>query len=157
MENRYMKAYISGRPLHEEYDSFWMKHPFMPSGRKAKIFAPFDALKGYDDCIASKEVLYEPMREPADQDSINIRLNTLHTLTYNSRIARINKPVVSVTYYVPCTDPNSSAYGIMGRYVTVKGICRQVSLDIVQVDEQKISIPCILSLSGDVFERCDMS
>ena len=155
MKDRYTKAYARGRPHHVEYDAFWLQHPFMPSGHKAKIFAPFDALKGYDECIASKEVLYEPMREPS-QD-IDLRLNILCSLTPNSKIARINRPAVSVTYYVPCSDPNSSAFGFMGQYCTRNGICLRVNLDSILIDDQLIPISSIYSIDGTVFKECDAS
>ena len=55
---RYKEVLRRGRPKHEKYDSFWIRHPPMPTSRWAKIFAPFDALYGFDDRIAGKEVLY---------------------------------------------------------------------------------------------------
>ena len=33
---------------------------------------------------------------------------------------------VRITYYVLCTDPNSEAYGLLGRYRLLTGICRKV-------------------------------
>lgn len=38
-----------GRPIHEKYDEFYQKHPFMSISKRAKIFAPFDALKGFGE------------------------------------------------------------------------------------------------------------
>ena len=57
-----------GRPRHEKYDAFWCRHPPMDPGRRAKIFAPFDALVGFDDAIASKQVLYEPKRRLSEEE-----------------------------------------------------------------------------------------
>ncbi len=42
------------RPVHTQEDLFSHRHPKMPLSQRAKIFAPFDALKGYRDRL--KEV-----------------------------------------------------------------------------------------------------
>ena len=54
---KYRDIFMRGRPRHEKYDSFYIKHPPMPASRWAKIFAPFDALYGFDERIASKKVV----------------------------------------------------------------------------------------------------
>lgn len=53
-------AFRHGRPQHQLYDEFWLKHPPMDREHRAKIFAPFAALKGFEECIANaeKEVPY---------------------------------------------------------------------------------------------------
>ena len=48
---RYKTLFLMGRPRHEKYDDFWRKHPPMDHVHRAKIFAPFDALAGFDDII----------------------------------------------------------------------------------------------------------
>ena len=52
---RYRNVYEKGKPTHEKLDSFSIKHPPMDLSRRAKIFSPFDALKGFSEAIASKE------------------------------------------------------------------------------------------------------
>ena len=59
---RYAKTAARGRPRHEKYDTFYMKHPAMNIGKRAKIFSPFDALKGFNDAVASKEIKYVERR-----------------------------------------------------------------------------------------------
>ncbi len=49
---RYRATAKKGRPLHEKTDSFYAKHPPMELSRRAKIFSPFDALKGFSDELA---------------------------------------------------------------------------------------------------------
>ena len=55
---RYAEAFRKGRPCHEAQDSFWRKHPSMDPGKRAKIFAPFDALRGFS---ASSSVANSPV------------------------------------------------------------------------------------------------
>lgn len=100
------------------------RHPLMDAGQRAKIFAPFAALRGFDQAILSKDVQYEERRllSNDERNELNRRLNILHDLTFNGRTARENKPVATVTYYVTCDDRNSEAYGMLGSYSTVTDI-----------------------------------
>lgn len=50
---KYRKLFLHGRPKHEKFDDFWRKHPPMGTVHRAKIFAPFDALVGFDEAIES--------------------------------------------------------------------------------------------------------
>ena len=100
---KYTAAFLSGRPQHHRFDDFSRKHPKMDRRRRAKIFAPFDALDGYSDSIDSKNVEYVERieLEEADRIELNRRLQILRTLTYNSKMARANQVKVSVRYYTP--------------------------------------------------------
>ena len=52
---RYRDVLLKGKPKHDRTDSFSIKHPAMDPGRRAKIFSPFDALKGFNDELAKSE------------------------------------------------------------------------------------------------------
>ena len=56
---RYKQVYEKGKPKHLPYDSFSIKHPAMDLSRRAKIFSPFDALKGFDEELASTQIKVE--------------------------------------------------------------------------------------------------
>lgn len=69
---RYQSVYEKGRPLHKPTDSFSLKHPSMDLSRRAKIFNPFDALKGFSGELFKTEMSvldgffndgYEPVEE----------------------------------------------------------------------------------------------
>ena len=115
------------RPSHNG-DSFSLKHPKMTTEHRAKIFAPFAALNGFEEHVRSKEIPYVMKRElDADEEwALNRKLCILHALTLNSRLARLNHVMVTVEYYIPCSDPNHDAYGRMGLYKTVTGMVRRV-------------------------------
>lgn len=51
----YREVFFRGKPRHDRDDAFRIRHPQMDPGRRAKIFAPFDALKGFDEAIAETE------------------------------------------------------------------------------------------------------
>ena len=60
---RYKDVYLKGKPQHSKTDPFRLRHPSMDVRKRAKIFAPFNALKGYNEAVAAKNVLYEDKRE----------------------------------------------------------------------------------------------
>ena len=43
------------RPVHNG-DAFSKRHPKMPRGQRAKLFAPFDALSGFDETMDAETV-----------------------------------------------------------------------------------------------------
>ena len=51
----YRDVWKKGRPRHEGMDLFRIRHPRMDCGRRAKIFAPFDALRGFRDAVKAEE------------------------------------------------------------------------------------------------------
>ena len=120
---RFKNVAEKGRPRHSGWDSFTVKHPPMPPEHWAKIFSPFDALRGFGDFIASKEVEYSARRELNEDDEaeLNRRLSILHGLTWNSRMARRNSVRVTVRHYVPCGDKNSFAWGKAGSVIETDG------------------------------------
>ena len=124
---RYGDIIMQGRPVHNG-DLFSRRHPKMTPQHRAKIFAPFAALVGFEEHIRSKEIQYVPRHElDADEEwKLNHMLNALHNLTANSRLARANSVIVSIEYYVPCTDLNNDAYGRKGLYETVTGVVHRV-------------------------------
>lgn len=151
---RYMDVFMKGKPQHVGADLFRSRHPGMELGRRAKIFAPFDALRGFGEAVASKDVLYEDRKElsEGERDELNRRLAKLRELTVNSRAARANKVRVSVKYYVECSDMNSESYGIRGRYEQMTGICRSVDPDVTRticVDDAVILIEDICAIERE--------
>ena len=88
---RYSRTYQKGKPVHDRFDAFSMRHPAMPLEKRAKIFAPFDALKGFDEAIAAKDIRYEERTELSEEDmhQLNIKLDILHRLTINGTKAAL--------------------------------------------------------------------
>ena len=143
---KYQDALRRGRPIHEKWDEFWMKHPPMPASRWAKIFSPFDALAGFDEAIKSKEELYV-QRIELDEDertNLNRTISVLHDLTWNSRMAKANHVVVSVTFFIPCADRHNSAFYLgKGKYETVTGVvlCVEDNALLLRTNSGKHSVP----------------
>lgn len=156
---RYREVFLKGKPRHDQYDPFRARHPRMNRGHRAKIFAPFDALKGFNEAVSAKDVLYEDRIELNSEDSeeLDRRLSILHNLTYNSRMARANRVQVSVTYYQPCQDKEHDAYGRRGQYQTITGICWNVDAEVertITIDRIRLSLDDVIRIEapGDVFK-----
>ena len=151
---KYKSVYLKGKPVHRELDPFSLKHPAMDRGKRAKIFSPYDALKGFSDAVAAKDVLYISKPELTDEEKteINEKLVILSSLTRNGRMARENHIAVTVEYFSPCTDRNSSAYGVKGQRVSLKGICRRVDSTLsrsITIDQATVRFDDILAIRVD--------
>lgn len=157
---RYREVFLKGKPKHDRLDSFRIRHPQMDVGKRAKIFAPFDALRGFNFAIMCKNELYtdKVILSPEDAEELSRRLDVLHNLTFNGQMARENRVQVTVTYYDSCHDENHEAYGLQGQYKTITGICWKVDAEVNQtiiVNDKKIQIEDILKIesTGTVFEK----
>ena len=149
---KYREVYLTGRPVHGVLDPFEQRHPKMDLGKRAKIFAPFSALRGFDGEVASKEVPYVEKAELSAEDAavLSRRLQLLYQRTRNSRMVRSQPVTVTASFFVPCSDPNSSAYGLLGQYRTVTGVCRLVDPEerrVLRIDDTWISFDDLLRLS----------
>lgn len=148
---RYRDVFLLGKPQHDRNDRFSIKHPKMNVGRRAKIFSPFDALKGFNEAVAAKEIHYSNQIELSeeDQEEINRKLTVLHNLTCNSRKARQNQVEVIVTYYIPCSDVNHDAFELQGVYKTINDVCWKVDHEIkkeIVVGQKRIPFERILQI-----------
>ncbi len=125
---QYSSALSRGRPRHGRCDEFSLRHPPMQLERRAKIFSPFAALKGYEEAVDAKRRLYVEKRElnEEEQAALDRALACLHERTRNLRAARANQVRARVTYYVPCADENHEAYGCRGSYETAEGVVWRV-------------------------------
>lgn len=148
---RYREIFYRGKPRHAKTDPFRIRHPSMDLGRRAKLFAPFDALKGFGDAVSAKKEIYESRRElnEGDQAELDRRLHIL-----KSRCpARVR-----VTFYVPCQDENSEAWGKGGQYHTLSGICLKVDEQIgrcLLMEGERISFSDLYCLESEegLFDR----
>lgn len=159
---RYREVFLHGRPRHDQDDRFSIKHPNMPPGHRAIIFAPFAALRGFSEAVSAKETGYVKRRELGGDDlrELNRQLDILHNLTYTGRMARENRVIVTVTYFVPCQDVNHDAFGVAGQYETLTGVCWNVDPDIsrtIRVGNSVIAFENISKIEskGDYFSAFD--
>lgn len=124
VESKYRNAFFRCRPKHERCDEFSIRHPKMQMSQRAKIFAPYAALRGFEEVIEEKRQFYVQRRElnEEEQQRLNRTLTRLQELTPNRRTARENHVIAAVTFFVPCADEQHEAYGRRGTYETVCGM-----------------------------------
>lgn len=120
------------------------KRPHMSLHDRAAQFAPFAALRGYDEEIAETARLTDERLELGSEDIalLNERLNIL--------IDNIKSiPEVSVTYFVPDDKKDG------GAYVTKKGNVRRID-DVERwihfTDNSKITIDDVYVIDCDLFK-----
>lgn len=149
---RYGNLIFQDRPVHDG-DVFSRRHPRMSQLNRAKIFAPFAALVGFDERVRKKEINYVSWHElDADEEwELNRRLYELHRLTANSRLARANLVCVSIEYYVVCTDAENDAYLVKGQYKTITGVVLKVDPNEQQITIQSGTDTQVVIAFSDVY------
>ncbi len=154
---RYGNLIFQNRPAHDG-DVFSRRHPKMSQLNRAKIFAPFAALVGFDERVRRKDVDYVAKRTlDADEEwALNRKLYELHCLTANSGLARQNRIRVSVEYFVICDDPENDAYQVRGQYRTVTGIVMKVDQNEQCIRIQK-EREVFFILFSDIYRIFDLS
>ena len=124
---RYGSLLFQERPAHND-DLFSRRHPKMPCQHRAKIFAPFAALEGFDERVRSKDIAYVP-RHILDADemySLNRTLYALYQATRTGPLARRNHIKASVVHFTVCEDEEHDSFGREGLYHTLTGIVQKV-------------------------------
>lgn len=147
---RYGDIIFQGRPVHNG-DIFSRRHPKMSQLNRAKIFAPFAALVGFEERVHRKEIDYVTKHElDADEEwDLNQRLYELHRLTANSRLARVNMVRVSIEYFEVCDDEESDAFLTKGLYKTITGV-------VLKVDQHEKSITIQGEMGKNVISFSDI-
>ena len=149
-EFKYDDVIRHGKPVHAINDSFAVKHPSMALGKRAKIFSPFDALKGFTEAVEAKDELYVERVELSEDECADLDriIGELKELVCNGYAARENNVTVTVKHFVPCVDENNDAYGFRGQYVDTKGVLTEINTvrRYITVDGRKILFGDILSI-----------
>ena len=142
---RYREIFYRGKPRHSKTDPFRIRHPSMDLGRRAKLFSPFEAMKGFSSAVSAKNELYESRRELNEED--------LQELERRLHILKGRCPArIRATFYVPCQDENSEAWGKGGQYRTLSGTCLKVDEQIgrcLLMEEERISFSDLYCLESE--------
>ena len=146
----YTDLYYKERPDHSE-DMFFRKYPPMSLDKRAKIFSPFDALRGFDAAvdIARDTSGYVSQRELDEGEIIvlNKKLNSLFD-KYISAKKEYNLICVRVCYFLHVngsSDLDGSA-ALLGRYEQIEGSLqvldrtgKYIVVDGIKIDFDNIS------------------
>ena len=150
MEFAYSDIIGLRRPVHDG-DVFSRRHPKMTQLNRAKIFAPFAALTGFDSAVRAKEIQYVPRHilDPEETYALNEKLSELYLKTRTGALARMNRITVKVQHFEVCADVNNEAFGQLGLYHTETGILWKVDpvAQAITVGEKSISFSDINTLN----------
>ena len=154
----YKKILQMGRPKHEKYSDFGIRHPSMPCSRRAKIFAPFDALAGFSDRINKKETLFEAKKvlSEEEKESLGRRLTHLNHLFISAKYRKTMFPKVTVTFFEPCNDPENDAFGTEGIYKSITGTVDHIDLELnrtITIDGRVLDVEDLAGLSFLLFSE----
>lgn len=111
--------------------------------RRAKQLAPFAALKGFEDAVREKEIIYEPRRILSEEKKNELDMKL-----------RMLKPGMEILVEFFTGNPSLPGFG---RYHTVKGDVAFFDPSVgLRIGDTEIEIRDICEMSGDVFEVLEM-
>ena len=148
----YKKILKMGRPKHERFSDFGIRHPSMSCSRRAKIFAPFDALAGFSDRINKKEIVYEEKRILSEEEraSLGRRLQYLNCLFIKAKHRKTSFPKIGVTFFEPCDDPENDAFGTKGIYKNITGTVNHIDLELdrtITIDGRVLEVEDLIDIN----------
>ena len=124
-----------------------IKHPRMQVEDRAKIFAPFAALKGYEEAIAAKQKIVVPRIELSEEvkEYLDLQLGKIERLLIKGQ-----HPVITVVYFKK--DKMSNIDG--GEYIQFTGLVAKFDLTsrILQIVEKKLCLDDIYGIEGEDLE-----
>ncbi len=148
----------NGRITHKYDDIIHMEYPFadsdadrhsrMPLQDRAKIFAPFAALKGYNEAILAKQKIVVPKMELSEESKeyLDLQLGKVKRL-----LEEKHHPVITVVYFQK--DGRDGVEG--GEYLSFTGAAAKFepSSRMLQVAWKKIRLDDICSIEGEDLEQ----
>lgn len=121
-----------------------IKHPRMSIQDRAKIFAPFAALKGYEEEIAAKQKIVVPRIELSEESKeyLDLQLGTINQLLLEGK-----HPIVTVVYFQRGKVSNEEG----GEYIQFTGMVAKFdqSSHILQIVEKKLHLDDIYGIEGE--------
>ncbi|WMJ89341.1 hypothetical protein [Anaerocolumna sp. MB42-C2] len=121
-----------------------IKHPRMQVEDRAKIFAPFAALKGYEEAIAAKQKIVVPRIELSEEakEYLDLQLGKIELL-----LTKGQHPVITVVYFKKDKARNIDG----GEYIQFTGLVAKFDLTsrILQIVEKKLRLDDIYGIEGE--------
>ena len=121
-----------------------IKHPRMRKEDRAKIFAPFAALKGYEEAIAQKQKIVVPRIELSEEakEYLDLQLSKI-----DSQLREGQHPIITIVYFQK--DKGNSEAG--GEYIQFTGMVAKFdkSSRILQIVDKRIRLEDIYRIEGE--------
>ncbi len=142
MEMKYRDIIHAERPRKEE---ILRKHPRMSNGDRAKIFAPFAALRGHGNLLLNEESKLHRQRK--------IEMTEGQAGILSDKLSHVEKSMsLGVVYFQPDTDE-------LGYYLTINGKVTEFDPVFRKLKIEKTTIPFddILDVFGEGIPELDWS
>jgi hypothetical protein len=137
--------------IHMDYplkSSDIIKHPRMQVEDRAKIFAPFAALKGYEEAIAAKQKVVVPRIELSEEakEYLDLQLGKIERLLLSGQ-----HPIITVVYFQK--DKVSNEDG--GEYIQFTGLVARLDQTsrILQIVEKRLRLEDIYGIEGEDLDK----
>lgn len=133
--------------IHMEYplkSSDIIKHPRMKVEDRAKIFAPFAALKGYDEAITIKQKIVVPRIELSEESKeyLDLQLRRIEQM-----LTKGHHPIITVVFFQKDKVDNKDG----GEYIQFTGLVAKFNQTsrILQIVEKRLRLDDIYSIEGE--------
>ena len=167
MNQPYEKILRAERPVHFQ-DAFSAKHPPMPREKRAKLFAPFDALAGYGEALGEQEVIYQEREVLSEEkrQELDKKLDFLWNVYRERRqgtkyvggslaVKAFEPPCVTVRYFedVPRHEGRGLYHTASGAVVKMDLAHDYLLLTSSQhMEPLRIPLHVVFDFSGELFE-----
>jgi len=133
--------------IHMEYplkSSDRIKHPRMTIENRAKIFAPFAALKGYEEAIAAKQKIVVARIELSEESKefLDLQLGKMEQL-----LSKGQHPIITVVYF----QKDKDSLDDKGEYIRFTGMVSKLDLTsrMIQIVEKRLPLDEIYKIEGE--------
>jgi hypothetical protein len=124
------------------------KHPRMKTEDRAKIFAPFAALKGYEEAIAAKQKIVVPRIELSEEakEYLDVQLGKIERLLLIGQ-----HPIITVVYFQ--RDKVNNQEG--GEYIQFTGMVAKIdqSSRVLQIVDKRLRLEDVFGIEGEDLDR----
>jgi hypothetical protein len=137
--------------MHMEYplkSSDNIRHPRMQVEDRAKIFAPFAALKGYEEAITAKQKIVVPRIELSEESKeyLDAQLEKLDRL-----LVKGQPPMITVVYFQKGKMSNEDG----GEYIQFTGLAAKLDRTsrILRIVDKRLRLEDIYRIEGEDLEK----
>ena len=124
------------------------KHPRMQIEDRAKIFAPFAALKGYEEAIAAKKKLVVPRIELSEEakEHLDLQLGRIERILMEGQ-----HPIIKIVYF----QADRASYEESGDYIQFTGMVARLDLSsrMLQIVDKRLRLEDICVIEGEDLDR----
>ncbi|HHU73759.1 MAG TPA: YolD-like family protein [Clostridiales bacterium] len=121
-----------------------IKHPRMTIENRAKIFAPFAALKGYEEAIAAKQKIVVARIELSEESKefLDLQLGKMEQL-----LSKGQHPIITVVYF----QKDKDSLDDKGEYIRFTGMVSKLDLTsrMIQIVEKRLPLDEIYKIEGE--------